>query len=143
MSLITSHPRKKNEAIKTNNLDDILKSDCIFIASPNDTHFDYITELKFQKGYSGKIFCEKPPVADSSELEHLSQYGENLFRDVYFNFNFRKTSLYKEIKCRLNDLGAVLSVDLSLTHGLAYKDSYINSWRSQFRCFGNSGNTLD
>ena len=125
--VIVFHPNKKNDIINTNNFNDVLNTNCVFIASPNSTHFYYIEKL-LDKNYQGKIFCEKPPVTNISDLNKLNS-KDDLCNQLYFNFNFRKTSLFNMLKdCKI---GKILSVNLNLTHGLAFKKSYSDSWRSK------------
>ena len=100
-NVVVFHPYKKNYNITTNEFNDILSTDCVFIASPNDTHFYYIEKL-LNKNYKGKIFCEKPPVTNISNLNKL-ELKNDLYRQLYFNFNFRKTNLFKILKNHKNN----------------------------------------
>ena len=125
--VVVFHPDKKNDIINTNNFNDVLNTKCVFVASPNSTHFYYIKKL-LDKSYQGKIFCEKPPVTNISDLNKLNS-KDSLYKQLYFNFNFRKTILFNTLKdCKI---GKILSVNLNLTHGLAFKESYADSWRSK------------
>ena len=53
------HPTKiVLENIGTNRFEDLYDCDCVFIVSPDNTHFQFI--LKLLQNYNGYIFCEKP-----------------------------------------------------------------------------------
>lgn len=104
--------------------DDILY---VFICSPNNTHLKYIKQFDKKKF----IFCEKPPVNKFSDLKKLkSLYTKNL----YFNYNYRFSSIAKIIEQRKKyKLGELLHGNIIVGHGLASKKDYAYSWRSNRR----------
>ena len=125
------HPVKSSEkSINTNNISDLFKCDAIFIISPNHTHFEYIK--KFIHNFNGYIFCEKIPVVSIEELEWLKNIPEAKQSKIFFNFNYRFRGVSELIKKYLNSeqIGRVIHINIISTHGLAFKQSYIDSWRS-------------
>lgn len=71
---ILSYLGKKYRCLDINNKDQFDKmardADSVIIASPTDTHVDYIRRLL---PYKKPILCEKPICKDIPELEHLFQ----------------------------------------------------------------------
>ena len=80
----------------TNDFKDLLSCDAIVVASPNSSHFHYLKQLSAD--YSGYVFCEKPPVANSQDLDHLEKFPDEFKKKVYFNFNMRNSWLYDQLK---------------------------------------------
>lgn len=103
------------------------KCEVIFIISPNSTHYTYLNKL-----YKGRyIFCEKPPVNTKKELTKLKKIKS---RRIYFNYNFRFSKITKILENRKKyNLGKLIYANLSLSHGLAQKKVYKNSWRSNIK----------
>lgn len=121
------HPEKSIVGYNfTNNLDELKNFDAIFILSPNETHFNYLEF--FSKDYTGYIFCEKPPVTKLSDLRALKTNPLKTF----FNFNLRYSDLASIIQNEIenNFFGKIIHCQAIVTHGLAHKESYRNSWRS-------------
>lgn len=113
---------KKKKDTK-NPLKDLVDFDLIFICSPNNTHYFYTNY--FNKSY---IFCEKPPVNNSDDLKKISKLN---FKKIYFNYNFRFSSISKFIsKSKKYNLGNLLYSNVIIGHGLASKKSYAKSWRA-------------
>lgn len=124
------HPFKKLEDPRsTTSLSDLLHCDAIIISSPNSTHFDYIKKLD---SFSGYIFCEKPPAISYDELEQLKNLPNSKKEKTFFNFNFRFSKLNETIHHYLNSefLGDILFIQIIMSQGLAFKNEYKNSWRS-------------
>ena len=125
------HPSKKlSDSRCTNELKDLYKYDCIFILSPNQTHFEYIFELL--NNFDGYIFCEKPPVIENSELMKLEKISTSNKKRIFFNFNFRFSKISEIIEKELKEkrIGSIININIISTHGLAFKKEYKNSWRS-------------
>ena len=123
------HPYKKNKDT-VNNLKDVLNVHFIFITSPNDTHFFYVDY--FLKNSKAKIFCEKPPATKMNDLKILSGLKNYKKQGIFFNFNYR-FSLLSNLLTETNnskDLGKILNINLNVSHGLAFKETYKDSWRS-------------
>ncbi len=124
---VVYHPTKKGEGYQfTDRLDDLLKYDVVLILSPNDTHYDYLTFLN--ENFDGYVFCEKPPVSNLEQLEAIEVDSGK----VFFNFNMRFSPLREHLEAELNSgsLGAVIKAEAIISHGLAFKESYLDSWRS-------------
>jgi len=105
----------------------LLKCDAVMIVSPNHTHFEYLKWLS--NNYDGYVLCEKPIVTSQDQLEKLSVDPKK----YYFNFNQRFGKLRDVVSKSMEDesLGKPLHLSLSVTQGLAYKSSYIGSWRAK------------
>jgi predicted dehydrogenase len=124
------HPRKILNGYNMKNLEDLFDNDCIFITSPNDTHFEYLKYLI--NNFSGYIFCEKPPVTHEHELIFLKNLPDQKKQKIFFNFNFRFSPLCSIVKKYLHSkiIGNPLHLNFISTHGLAFKKEYLSSWRS-------------
>ena len=125
------HPDKKIEDSRfSNNFNDILDSDAVIIASPNHTHFNYIEQLL--KGFSGYIFCEKPPVTSGEELTKLDNKPSSDKERIFFNFNLRFGKLNEVIENHINSesMGKIMNLQIIHTHGFAFKAKYPSSWRA-------------
>lgn len=105
--------------------DSLEDSDVYFISSPNETHVEWIGKLKEQDKY---IFCEKPP---ATNLEDIGRLELLLNKKLYFNFNYRFSSLVKSAKhyIETKELGKLLNINCVSTHGLAFKESFQDNWR--------------
>ena len=106
--------------------------DAIFILSPNHTHMEYIEKLHTES----YIFCEKPPVSSIEQLEKLKNLPHE---KIYFNFNWRFSTLAEILRSRESyDLGELIYGNIITGHGLALKEEYSRSWRAN-RNFCNKG----
>ena len=116
-------PKSKNYFNKEQYLE-LKKNKIIFIISPNRSHYKYIDDL-----HKGRyIFCEKQPVSSTQELNRIKKL--NLDK-VYFNFNFRFCKIANILTNRKKyNLGKLIYGEVVNAHGLAYKKSYVNSWRA-------------
>ena len=114
----------------TSDLSDLLNLNGIVISSENESHVSYIkTFLKSDTA----IFCEKPACVDLDEYNFLNNLSQKDKRKIYFNFNFKKSTLYKEIDeiLKENIYGKPFNVSIRVTHGLAYNTEFKNNWRSK------------
>ncbi len=109
------------------NFDDLLSCDVVFIVSPNSTHTDYL--LSLEKRFPGYVFCEKPPVNRLADLEKLSGLDPTRF---FFGFNLRYSDLatWALEGIENGDIGQPIHADIVLTHGFAFKEQYMRSWKS-------------
>lgn len=118
----------------TSDLQDLLSCDCIFVASPDHTHFSYISDL-LDKGFKNYIFCEKPLTYSKSELEKIeAEFPRNR---VFFNFNLRFSSLVQNVIYAVDSgyLGQHIYTDFLIMHGLSFKEIYRDSWREKTGAF--------
>jgi predicted dehydrogenase len=107
-----------------NNIKLLHDCDAIFICSPNHTHNKYL------KIFSNKyIFCEKPLTTQNNDLINIENKDK-----IFVNYNYRFSYLSKAIeqKDKFN-LGNLLSGNLVMAQGLASKQIYKNSWRSNIK----------
>jgi len=110
----------------TDEFSDLIGSDAIIIASPQDTHVEYIQKI-LSESRESYIFCEKPPTTYSSELEYLNDLSYFQKEKIFFNFNYRFSELAKFV--RSNDLGQPLHFNFISSHGLALKEGFKDNWR--------------
>ena len=100
------------------------KCQIIFILSPNKSHFYYINKFHNKK----YIFCEKPPV---NTLKHLAKIKKINFKKIYFNYNFRFSTIGKILQnSNKYKLGDFLYGNIVSGHGLGFKKEYKKSWRA-------------
>ena len=114
----------------TNDIRDLYTCDAVVIASPNQTHFEYIMHLL--NNFKGYIMCEKPPVNSIEDLEQLSAISESNKERVFFNYNFRFSYLNSLFTNHIfqEKVGEIIHINIISTHGLAFKTEYKNSWRA-------------
>ena len=80
------HPTKNIEDSRiTNNLKDLHECDGVFIASPNNTHFEYLKEMI--ENSNCLIYCEKPPVTSSEGIDYLERLTSEQKKRIFFGFN--------------------------------------------------------
>lgn len=123
------HP-KKNLYLKnfTNNLENFLKLDCIFIICPSKSHFSYLNFFNKNK-FKGYIFCEKPPVTKKEDLKKISKFKNN---KTYFNFNLRHSDLIKYMNYN-KVLGDLISLNIIDSKPLIFKKEISKNWRMYFK----------
>lgn len=130
------HPTKSLDDQRfTNNFSDLLNCDAVIIATPNHTHFEYIKKLL--ENFNGYIFCEKPPVTSLNDIETLVKLPTKTKEKVFFNFNHRFSRLGKIIEniqehmdSSSTQIGNIIHINFVMNHGLAFKEQYLKSWRS-------------
>ena len=115
--------RKGDNSI-TDDFENVRECGIIFICSPNHTHFDYLESLIGDR----YIFCEKPPVQTQNQIDSLRELDNG---KIHYNFNLRYSELSKFlIKSREYGFGELISASITSSHGLATKQDYNKSWRS-------------
>ena len=125
------HPTKSLQlSNSTNNFSDLYNSDGIIIASPNETHFSYISKLL--SNFSGYIFCEKPPVVTEKELKKLETVSQKDKQRLFFNFNLRFGDINDELETLLKNgkVGDPIFANIVSSQGYVFKPEYEGSWRS-------------
>lgn len=129
--VVSYHPTKQGSQI-TNNFDDLCVCDVVFITSPNETHFKYIKHLLDKT--NAKIFCEKPPCSNNLELNELMHLNPQSKGRIFFNFNYRYSNLCKFIQSSITEglIGNVMHVHGIISHGLAFKVGYQETWRGNY-----------
>ncbi len=105
----------------------VLAADTAFVLTPNAAHYSYLRRLL--TGSASRVYCEKPPAASLREARALLALPAALKRRVHFNFNFRHTRLARALAHQRARRGRLLSVEITHTHGLAFKKGYSSSWR--------------
>ncbi len=138
-SLLLYHPKKvrlsgemplklpKNTEYSSN-FSAILACDGVVIASPHQTHFDYIMRLVDSGLF---ILCEKPPVSTESQMNQLAALLPEQKARIAFNFNYAQTDFANAVREKLTegDLGSPLAMNFISSHGLAFKAISANNWR--------------
>lgn len=125
------HPKKIfNDSHSTTKIEELYTCDGIIIASPNITHFSYIEQ--FLKNSKCFIFCEKPPCVTLDETKKLLTLNDDDKKRIFFNFNFRFSNVSQLIKKIIDSkrFGKITHINIISAHGLAFKNDYLNSWRS-------------
>ncbi len=125
-----SNLRKNNPCKKVTYTNDLieLKNKCysIFISSPSNTHFKYLTYFKNSNKY---IFCEKPGLINNKQLKIISNYPKKLKSRIYFNYNLLHSKLYKYIKNKKNFDKDLIGMSYQSSTGIAYLKKFKNNWR--------------
>ena len=138
-SLLFYHPDKTRLSVDTlpklpkqvehsSDFSAILACDGVVIASPHQTHFDYIMRLVESKLF---ILCEKPPASTESQINQLAALLPEQKARVAFNFNYAHTDFAIAVREKLSegDLGLPLAFNFIASHGLAFKATFANNWR--------------
>ena len=124
------HKKVDNDNLRglTNNIEDLLKSDAIFIASPTHFHLDHLIKLRNYKGY---IFLEKPAVNTLEEIDQLIAFTNSFKSKIFINYNFQFSSLAQIITNQMNsiNIGDILWLDIHTSHGATFRESWDKSWR--------------
>lgn len=116
--------KKKDPNFIINNIKLLNNCNAIFICSPNNTHYQYISI--FSNKY---IFCEKPLVSNNKELKKIKNN-----KKLFVNYNYRFGYLSRSIQNRKKfNLGNIVSGHLIMAQGLASKKIYSKSWRSNIK----------
>jgi predicted dehydrogenase len=129
---LTQSPAESLRSVRfTQDFKDLLSCDAVVIASPNQTHFAYLTQLA--QSYKGYVFCEKPPAATLEELNALEQLPAAFKERLYFNFNMRTSWLRDQMEhIRMNyKMGEPVLASVVVGYGFAFKEAYQSSWRSK------------
>ncbi|MBM7649368.1 putative dehydrogenase [Bacillus ectoiniformans] len=102
--------------LSTNLLDDLKLIDALVIATPTNTHYDYV---KLASNYVNYIFVEKPltdSIENTLELEEL-KFRKNLFIQVGFIERFNP--VIQELKKILDSSENVINIDFTRTNRLS------------------------
>ena len=125
------HPTKNiDDSRITNNLTDMYECDAIVIASPNNTHFEYLKE--FIENSNCFIYCEKPPVTSLEGIKYLEGLTDKQKKRIHFGFNLRFSKFNEILKEYSNSekLGRIIQINIITSQGLAFKKKYFTDWRS-------------
>ena len=125
------HPTKNiDDSRITNNLKDLYECDGIVIASPNNTHFEYLKEVI--ENSNCLIYCEKPPVTSSEGIEYLEKLTSEQKKRVFFGFNLRFSEFndFLKVYSKSEELGKIIQINIITSQGLAFKEKYLGDWRA-------------
>ena len=125
------HPIKNiDESRITNNLKDLYECDGIVIASPNNTHFEYLKEVI--ENSNCRIYCEKPPVTSSEGIEYLEKLTSEQKKRIFFGFNLRFSEFndFLKVYSKSEKLGKIIQINIITSQGLAFKEKYLGDWRA-------------
>jgi len=113
----------------TSNINDLMSSDGIIIASPTPTHAEYIDMLE---EYNGYILVEKPIVSTKEQTDKLWKIPIEKRSRIKVNYNLLYSSVARQIMEILsaNQIGSPVSFDVHTCQGLAHKEKHKNTWRS-------------
>ena len=125
------HPIKNiDDSRITNNLKDLYECDGIVIASPNNTHFEYLKEII--ENSNCLIYCEKPPVTSSEGIEYLEKLTSEQKKRIFFGFNLRFSEFndFLKVYSKSEKLGKIIQINIITSQGLAFKEKYLGDWRA-------------
>lgn len=122
-------PVESSDQRLTSNFEDILNSRAIIISSPTYTHKRYIELLE---NFDGYILVEKPGLSTREEYHFLRNISNSRKERIKINYNLRESELKDILEKYSKDpaIGRLLHLDVSIGHGLSFKTSYRESWRS-------------
>ncbi len=132
--IIVFHPNKKLDFdikyLSTNNFESLKSCNAIVISSPTNTHFKY---LQLLKEYSGYIFLEKPAIDKPSQERKFISFKKDFLSRIYINYNFLFSETFTHLKKLINQksFGKCIHFRAESTHGLAFKNEYLHSWRAK------------
>lgn len=127
-----SQKRRREDITVFGNIERILEFNAVIIASPTNTHFNYLKYL-FDNNYKGYIFCEKPPASHIDEVIFLENELDYFKNRTLFGYNLRFSILKNVLTGSAVEfeIGKLLRVDIVSGHGLGFKKEYKESWRNQ------------
>ena len=104
--------------------------DGIVIASPNNTHFEYLKEVI--ENSNCRIYCEKPPVTSSEGIEYLEKLTSEQKKRIFFGFNLRFSEFndFLKVYSKSEKLGKIIQINIITSQGLAFKEKYLGDWRA-------------
>jgi len=116
----------------TTKISDLLSSDAIIIASPTPTHKHYLDSLKDYQGY---IMVEKPIVSTYEDSCELESWSKDRKSKILVNYNLKNSSLAQVLSdvIGMTEMGSLISMDVQTHQGLAFRDHYSGSWRSNIQ----------
>ena len=116
----------------TSNINDLISSDGIIIASPTPTHAEHIDMLE---GYNGYLLVEKPIVSTKEQTEKLWNIPLERKSRIKVNYNLLYNSVTRYIKEILsaNQIGLPVSFDVHTCQGIAHKENYKKTWRGNIK----------
>ena len=125
------HPTKSlDDPRSTNNLKDLYDCDGVVIASPNNTHFEYLQDII--ENSNCLIYCEKPPVTSLEGIHYLEELTNDQKKRIFFGFNLRFSELNDLLQkySRSEKLGKIIQINIITSQGLAFKEKYLTDWRA-------------
>ena len=129
------HPTKSlTHSHHTNKLDDLYKCDIVVIASPNTTHFNYIKQII--ENSNCKIFCEKPPGMNLSEVFAMKEAMITSGCKLMFGFNLRHHQSIIKAKEEVDTgkFGEILW--MRGRYGKSVPENFYQDWRSKKKLAG-------
>ena len=114
--VVLYHPTKHPDFKK------LFDCDGVTISSPTSTHMHYVRRLS---NYSGKIYLEKPGFTTPDEAVELENCGLN----IMIGYHYPHTILKKVSDMIKGE--TILSFDVIMSKGIAYKKSYKDSIKSR------------
>jgi predicted dehydrogenase len=134
---------KEKYIFKTNKFTDLEDCVAVVIASPSNTHVEYIKKLL---NFDVFIFCEKPLATNLEEINFVKSLPESQSSRIYVNFHmlFNEFAINLKKFVKSGAIGKALHLSMISTHGLSYKEAYGGNWRFQDKnpfsnIFGNLG----
>ena len=112
----------------TSTLDHLYDCAAVFISSSSSSHVNYIKKISGKGIY---IFCEKPSFTHRTDYNYLKNFSRKEKNKLYFNFNFKKSKLFLDLKNILSNksYGKVVHFNIDIAHGLAFKKEFKDNWR--------------
>ena len=109
------------------------KPDIVFIATPNAHHLEaFKLCLKSKIPY---IYIEKPAIGiESYYRTHIEENGHPA-KYISVGYHFPKNQAFLDLKEAIKGkiYGNTVSISINTGHGLAFKEDYLNGWRSEDR----------
>ena len=128
--------KKKQGSIFKKNVNEIFNDkeiQAIFIATPNYLNFQYTLEsVKNAK----HVFCEKPPVLNSKQLEIIIKAERKYNTKIMYGFNHRHHESIKMMKKLINSKKYGKILWMRGRYGKSVDKNFFNNWRSDINKSG-------
>ena len=125
------HPSHAGEPNVVNNIEAIIESDLVIIASPTRYHIHYLRLLQ-TNNYKGYVYVEKPGFDNSIDGKEMLQIGSYFSRRIKIGYHMRDCNAVRALKemfKRANN-GDFTIARLVITKNISGGSDFKKSWRS-------------
>lgn len=109
----------------------VSKIDCVFISTPDNSHFKIFKEcVRYEIPF---IYVEKPAYKVEKFCKRNTKFLKERIKYIQIGYHFNYESGFKELSkiVRKNEMGELLRLEIFSGQGLAFKNSFKESWRAK------------